>query len=97
MEEVSEKLIRNIKQVGEIKYRYVILVCFCLLSFSNAMNWVTYSSIHHDFKTYFKLTNFQVHLYSILYMAIYPFVNFISSWIIDNKSMRIGVKFIIYF
>ena len=56
------------------------------------MQWVTYAAIADNFRKFKEITEFQVDLYSLCYMIIYPFVNFPSSYIIDSKSMRFGVN-----
>ena len=55
------------------------------------MQWVTYSAIADNFRTFNNISEFNVDLYSLCYMIVYPFVNFPSSYIIDNKSMKFGV------
>jgi fucose permease len=52
---------------------------------------VTFSPIAKSFKKNFDLNTFQVDLFSLIYMTVYPFVTPVSSYIIDNKSMRLGV------
>jgi hypothetical protein len=77
--------------IGETSYRYVIVTVYCLLSFSNGMQWVTFSAIADRFKLNYSLDQYQVDLFSLIYMIIYPFLSFPSSYIIDNKNLRLGV------
>jgi FLVCR family feline leukemia virus subgroup C receptor-related protein len=63
-----------------------------VLSFSNGMQWVTFAPIASKFKKVYNLSTYHVDLFSLIYMMAYPFVNFPSSYIIDNKSMKLGVK-----
>jgi fucose permease len=78
--------------IGETSYRFVIVVVYCLLSFANGMQWVTFSAIAKQFRDNYDLTQYQVDLFSTLYMIVYPFLSFPSSYIIDNKSIRLGVN-----
>jgi fucose permease len=56
------------------------------------MQWVTFAPIANKFKEIYELDTFDVDLFSMIYMIVYPFINFPSSYIIDNKSVRLGVK-----
>ena len=67
------------------------MISFCFLNFSNGMQWVTFSAIAENFGKYMEISDFKVDLFSLLYMIVYPFVNFPCSYIIDSKSMRLGV------
>ena len=61
------------------------------MSFSNGMQWVTISPIAKSFKENYNLNTIQADMMSLIYMIVYPFVTPISSYVIDNKSMRLGV------
>jgi hypothetical protein len=56
------------------------------------MQWVTFSAIAKRFKEVHDLPTFAVDIFSMIYMIVYPFITFPSSYIIDNKSFRLGVK-----
>jgi fucose permease len=84
--QLDEKVI-----IGERPYRFIILLSFCLLNFSNAMQWVTYSSIADKFKVEYNLDQYQVDLLAMIFFIAYPFTNFPASYIIDNISPRLGV------
>jgi hypothetical protein len=56
------------------------------------MQWVTFSAVARKFQRVYEINQYQVDLFSLLYMIIYPFVNFPSSYIMDNKNMRLGVN-----
>ena len=45
-------------------------------------------------KINYKVNSFEADLISLLYMMVYPFVTPISSFIVDNYSMRLGVNII---
>ena len=71
----------------------MIVALFCFLSFSNGMQWVTFAPIATRFKEVYKLSTFKVNLFSMIYMIVYPFMNFPASYLIDNKSIRLGVLY----
>jgi len=56
------------------------------------MNWVSFTSISSDFANFYELKHIEVNLFALLYIFIYPIVNFPASNIIDNKSMKFGVN-----
>jgi fucose permease len=57
------------------------------------MQWVTFSAVADRFKKVYGISTTAVDLFSMSYMIVYPFINFPSSYVIDNKSTRLGVKF----
>lgn len=73
------------------KYRFVIVICYFLLTFSNGMHWVTFSSCAVQFGKYYHLSTSQVNLLSMIFMIIYPFAYLPESYIIDKISMRLGL------
>lgn len=77
----------------EYPYRFLIVVLFCILSFSNAMQWVTFASIAAKFSKEYDIDPLAVDLFSLLYMIVYPFINFPSSYVVDNISLRFGLIF----
>ena len=78
--------------VKKNKFRFFIIAMYCMLSFSNGMQWVTFSPIADKFKVVYNLTTITLDLFSMSYMIISTFVNFPASYIIDNKSTRLGVN-----
>lgn len=76
----------------ESRYRFVVVMVYCFVTFSNAVHWVTFSSCAFNFKTVYGLNNFQVDLFSLVYMILYPFVFIPESYIVDNMNMRLGVS-----
>lgn len=65
---------------------------FCALSFSNGMQWVTIAPIAKSFKIFYGVNTFEADLNSLFFMIVYPFVTPVSSYIVDNYSMRLGVN-----
>ena len=56
------------------------------------MQWVTFAPISKYIVAHYKKTSFQIDLFSLLFMIIYPIVNFPCSYITDKISIRLGVK-----
>ena len=79
-------------KIGEVKYRWVIFVCFWLLSFSNGLHWVTFTAIAENFKIAYDVGSHTVEFYSLSYMFLFPFIFPVAAYIIDNKSCKLGVR-----
>ncbi len=77
--------------IGEEPYRFIILITYCLLTFSSGFQWVTYAAISVKMKKIYDLSQYQVDLYSMLFMITFPFLTFPSSYMIDNKNLKYGV------
>jgi len=61
------------------------------------MQWVTVAPIAKSFKLNYEVNSFEADLMSLLFMMVYPFVTPVSSYIVDNYSMRLGVRIIFNF
>mmetsp|Transcript_3494 Transcript_3494/g.4814 ORF Transcript_3494/g.4814 Transcript_3494/m.4814 type:complete len:444 (+) Transcript_3494:1752-3083(+) len=75
------------------KTRWLMLFLFCMLSFSNAILWITYAPIASLVMDRYNVGAFAVNSLSLIFMILYiPFV-FVASWIIDSKfgGLRVGV------
>lgn len=79
--------------IKEMKYRWIIFTCFVLLSFSNGVQWVTFSAIAAGFSKTFNIDSKIVDLYGLSYMYCFPLVFPIAAYIIDNKSVKYGLIF----
>jgi hypothetical protein len=56
------------------------------------MQWVTFAGIATRFRLVFNLEQYLVDLFSMLYMIVYPIVNFPSSYAVDNWNMKAAVN-----
>lgn len=75
--------------------RWVTLMLFSLISFTNAMNWITFSPFASHARTFYGVESIAIDSLSTVYMMVYiPFV-FLSSWLIDRAGLRVGVRLII--
>ena len=65
------------------------------MTFSNGMQWVTFSPISDNMILHYNKSSVAIDFFSLVYMIVYPFVNFPSSYILDKVSVRLGVKFLL--
>lgn len=82
--------------IKEVGFRWVIVASFFLLSFSNGMQWVTFSAIADNFKKVLNISSEVVDIYSLSYMYCFPIIFPFAAYIIDNKSVRGGVRLVIF-
>lgn len=105
--EIREKEIKNeIKEKEEKKkenkeeeiiyketpFRFCVVIAYCLLSFANAVGWVTYSSTAENYKDAYHLTSNQVNMFGLIYMILYPIVCIPEAYIVDNVSTYLGLS-----
>ena len=74
------------------RYAILIVIIFFLLNFINGMHWVTFASCAAKFGKFYNLTDLEVDILSLVFMALYLFTSYPCSWIIDKKSMRWGLN-----
>lgn len=70
------------------KYRYVILLLFCLYSMSNSFQWIEYSIINNIFCHYYDVSTIAVNWTSVIFMVVYIPLIFPASWLLDKKGLR---------
>jgi hypothetical protein len=73
------------------KISYVIIILYSFISFANGLQWVTFAPVANKLKQFYGINSFEIDLFSMIYMIIYPLANFPSSYIVDNKSAKLGV------
>ena len=78
-------------QYHEVPYRFIILISYFLLTFSNGLQWVTFSSCADNFSKNYGIPSYQVNLFSLMYMIIYPFVCIPEGFLIDSYSTKLGI------
>ena len=79
--------------IGEVNYRFIIVVCFFLLSFSNGLQWLTISPISENFAIVYDRSITELNLFSLSYMVVFPFIFPVAAYIIEEKSVRGGMVF----
>ncbi|HOU23734.1 MAG TPA: MFS transporter [Anaerolineae bacterium] len=72
-------------------YRWVVLLVFMLVVAVNQLLWITFASITGDAARYYGVSDLQIGLLSLVFMAVYIVVSIPASWAIDTYGLRIGV------
>jgi FLVCR family feline leukemia virus subgroup C receptor-related protein len=71
--------------------RWLMLGLFSALSFTNALQWITFAPISDVIIKYYGVSSFAVNAMSLVFMIVYiPFIA-PASWIIDSKSLQIVI------
>ncbi|KAG5506404.1 hypothetical protein JKF63_05907 [Porcisia hertigi] len=71
--------------------RWVVLTLFCLYSASNAIQWITYSSIATATRTFFHLTTNQLNMLSSVYMIVFVAGAYLTCTTFERCGVRLGV------
>ena len=72
------------------KRRWLILAIFCLLSFSNAGQWISFAPISNIVHQYYQVSLFAVNCLSMIYMAVYIVFIIPASWILDTYGLKVS-------
>ena len=76
---------------GETPYRWFVMISYCLCTFANGFQWVTFSAIASKFGYHYNLESWKVNMFSLIYMILYPFVCLPEGHLVDNYSTRLGI------
>lgn len=72
-------------------YRWVVLVAFMLAIAANQLLWITFASITGDAAAFYGVSDLQIGLLSLVFMAVFILVSIPASWVIDTLGIRVGV------
>ena len=72
-------------------YRWVVLLVFMLVVAVNQLLWITFAAITGDAARFYGVSDLQIGLLSLVFMAVYIIVSIPASWAIDTYGLRIGV------
>ncbi|KAG5488013.1 hypothetical protein LSCM4_08237 [Leishmania orientalis] len=72
-------------------WRFVVAPIFCLLSISNAMQWIAFSPIVDEVRAYFNMTATQVNFLATTYVIAYVVIVFLSCKLYEVTGIKIGV------
>ena len=67
------------------------MISYCLCTFANGFQWVTFSAIASKFGFHYNLESWKVNMFSLIYMIIYPFACIPEGHLVDNYSTRMGI------
>ena len=81
----------QVKKYGETCYRWYVMTAYCLCTFANGFQWVTFSSIATKFSENYDMESWKVNMFSLIYMILYPILCIPEGWLVDNYSTRLGI------
>ena len=72
-------------------YRWAVLAAFMLVIAINQLSWITFAPITTQAMTFYGVSDLEIGLLSLSFMAVYVVVSFPASWVIDTYGIRVGV------
>ncbi|KAG5479959.1 hypothetical protein LSCM1_06378 [Leishmania martiniquensis] len=72
-------------------WRWTVLALFCLYSASNAIQWITYSSIATATRAFFNLTTNELNMLSSVYMIVFVVGAYFTCTTFERWGVRLGV------
>ena len=79
------------EEIRLTKYRYIIVIIYCLVNFSISVHWISFASCADNFGNLYKLNKFQVDAFSMIFMIAYPITCIPEAYIVDNISAQLGL------
>ena len=79
------------EEIKLTKYRYIIVIIYCLVNFSISVHWISFASCADNFGKLYGLNKFQVDAFSMLFMIAYPITCIPEAYIVDNISAQLGL------
>ena len=67
------------------------MISYCLCTFANGFQWVTFSAIATKFAHHYNLESWKVNMFSLIYLILYPIVCIPQGHLVDNYSTRLGI------
>ncbi|MCP4755610.1 MAG: major facilitator superfamily domain-containing protein 7 [Proteobacteria bacterium] len=74
------------------RYRFVALAVFMIINLIVQTLWITFAPITGSAAEFYKVTDFDIVLLSMIWMIVYIPVSIPASWIIDTYGARVGVS-----
>ncbi len=72
-------------------YRWVILGVFMLVAAMNQLAWITFAPITSQAAAFYGVSNLEIGLLSLVFMAVFIVISIPASWVIDTYGIRVGV------
>jgi MFS family permease len=72
--------------------RYGALAQFCLLSGSNALQWITYATIYDEARRFFGMTSAEVNALSVIFMVVFVLGAPFGSQVFTHFGLKRGVR-----
>ena len=73
------------------RYRWVVLGAFALLNAVVQANWITFAPITDDASAFYGVSELQIGLLSLVFMAVFVVVSIPASYVVDTYGLRVGV------
>jgi FLVCR family feline leukemia virus subgroup C receptor-related protein len=68
--------------------RWVVLTVFSLFSFSNAVQWIFFSTVVNETEAYFNVSSFQVNMLAMVYAIVFALVGVFGSLILERFGLK---------
>ncbi|KAG8347606.1 putative Major Facilitator Superfamily Organic Anion Transporter Polypeptide (OATP) family [Trypanosoma vivax] len=88
--DIENELEANLS-INSDPWRHVVAGIFCLLSITNAMQWITFSAIFDETRRYFGMTAVQVNYLASTYVIAYVVTVFLSCKLYEVMGLRVGI------
>jgi MFS family permease len=72
-------------------YRWVVLGVFSILNALVQMNWITFAAVTSDAASFYRVSELQIGLLSMVFMIVFVVVSIPASYVIDTYGVRVGV------
>ncbi len=72
-------------------YRWVVLGVFSILNALVQMNWITFAAVTGDAASFYRVSELQIGLLSMVFMIVFVVVSIPASYVIDTYGVRVGV------
>lgn len=72
-------------------YRWVVQVAFMLVVVVNQLLWITFAPITSTAADFYHVTDLEIGLLSLSFMAVFIVMSIPASWVIDSRGLRLGV------
>jgi len=72
-------------------YRWVVLGVFSILNALVQMNWITFAAVTGDAASFYRVSELQIGLLSMVFMIVFVVVSIPASYVIDTYGVRMGV------
>jgi MFS family permease len=74
-------------------YRWAVLAAFMAIVVANQMLWITFAAITGDAANFYKTSDLNIGLLSLVFMVVYILVSIPASWAIDTYGVKVATGF----
>jgi cyanate permease len=72
-------------------FRWAVLLAFMGIIAANQLSWITFAAVTTQSMDFYRVSDLEIGLLSLSFMAVYILVSFPASWVIDRYGIRVGV------